>query len=218
MQTVADVVDEKVLSTSIGHFPLNEYRIDVDGVERKVLHVSTILSHGEESEYLLSNEERLPYGTMLWASSIALAHEIAGRDDILGASVLELGAGTGLPGIAAASRGADVVQTDRDKVALELARRSLNINGLHNVQQRMVDWTRWDDSRRGLEQLLALDETDADALMQLATLYLRTGRDDLARATFRQCQDLEGGAKWKWEIGRALARLDAPPAVAKAAA
>ncbi len=69
---------------------------------------------------------------------------------------------------------------------------------------------RWDDSRRRLEHILTLDETDADALMQLATLYLRTFQTDLARATFRQCLQLENGAKWKWEIGRELARMDAP--------
>lgn len=98
------------------------------------------------------------------------------------------------------------------------ARHREAIDGLFRQAAESYLQGRWDDSRRGLEQLLSLDETDADALMQLATLYLRTGQDDLARATFRQCQDLEGGAKWKWEIGRALARLDAPPAEEKAAA
>jgi len=77
---------------------------------------------------------------------------------------------------------------------------------------------RWDDSRRGLEQLLALDETDADALMQLATLYQRTGQVDLARSTYRQCLDLEGGAKWRWEIGRAMAGLSVSEAAGSMAA
>lgn len=77
---------------------------------------------------------------------------------------------------------------------------------------------RWDDSRRGLEELLALDETDADALMQLATLYQRTGQSDLARSTYRQCLDLEGGAKWKWEIERAMSALAVPVATERRAA
>ncbi|MBX6311329.1 MAG: tetratricopeptide repeat protein [Isosphaeraceae bacterium] len=66
---------------------------------------------------------------------------------------------------------------------------------------------RWNDARCRLEQLLALDETDADALMQLGTLYLRTGQYEPARRTYRQCLELEGGAKWRWEIGQALAKL-----------
>ena len=42
---------------------------------------------------------------VLWPAAIALAHEVAERADTLrGARVLELGAGTGLPGIVAATR------------------------------------------------------------------------------------------------------------------
>lgn len=66
---------------------------------------------------------------------------------------------------------------------------------------------RWNESRRLFERVLAMDETDADALMQLGTLLLRTDQPALARRTFRQCLELEGGAKWRWEIGRALSRM-----------
>jgi tetratricopeptide (TPR) repeat protein len=66
---------------------------------------------------------------------------------------------------------------------------------------------RWNEARRLYEQVLALDETDADALMQLGSLFLRTDQLALARRTFRQCLELEGGEKWRWEIGQALARI-----------
>jgi tetratricopeptide (TPR) repeat protein len=65
----------------------------------------------------------------------------------------------------------------------------------------------WNDARRGFEQVLAYDETDADALMHLGALYVRTEQPALARRTFRQCLELEGGAKWRWEIDQALRRL-----------
>jgi tetratricopeptide (TPR) repeat protein len=65
----------------------------------------------------------------------------------------------------------------------------------------------WNEARQRFEQVLTLDETDADALMQLGTLYLRTDQPALARRTFRQCLDLEGGAKWRWEIAQALAKM-----------
>jgi hypothetical protein len=67
---------------------------------------------------------------------------------------------------------------------------------------------RWNEARRRIEQILAMDETDSDALMQLGTLYLRTDQPTLARRAFRQCLELESGAKWRWEISQALARLD----------
>lgn len=66
---------------------------------------------------------------------------------------------------------------------------------------------RWNESRRLFERILAMDETDADALMQLGTLFVRTEQPALARRTFRQCLELDGGVKWRWEIGQALARL-----------
>lgn len=70
---------------------------------------------------------------------------------------------------------------------------------------------KWNDARRRFENILALDETDADSLMQLGSLYLRINRPDDARRSFRQCLELEGGVKWRWEIRRTLALLDGQP-------
>jgi cytochrome c-type biogenesis protein CcmH/NrfG len=70
---------------------------------------------------------------------------------------------------------------------------------------------RWNESRRRLERILSMDDTDADALMQLGTLYVRTEQPSMARRAFRQCLELEGGAKWRWEIQQALARLGDGP-------
>ena len=85
----------------------------------------------------------------LWPAAIALAHEIAARTDAFrGSRVLELGAGTGLPGIVAAALGADVVQTDRHALALEVCRRNGARNGVQAIEYRQADWTSWDDSAR----------------------------------------------------------------------
>ena len=67
---------------------------------------------------------------------------------------------------------------------------------------------RWNDSRKRIERILAMDETDADALLHLGTIYARLEQPALARRAFRQCLELEGGAKWKWEIDQALKRLN----------
>jgi hypothetical protein len=65
----------------------------------------------------------------------------------------------------------------------------------------------WNDARRRFEQIVAMDDNDADALMQLGTLFVRTEQPGLARRAFRQCLELEGGVKWRWEIQQTLARL-----------
>jgi hypothetical protein len=66
---------------------------------------------------------------------------------------------------------------------------------------------RWSDCRKRIERILTMDETDADALLQLGTLYVRMNQPAQARRAFRQCLELEGGGKWRWEIQQALGRL-----------
>ena len=66
---------------------------------------------------------------------------------------------------------------------------------------------RWNEARRRFEAILAMDDTDADVLMQLGTLYVRTEQHGLARRAFRQCLELEGGQKWRWEIAQAMGRI-----------
>jgi methyltransferase-like protein 23 len=80
---------------------------------------------------------------MLWPSSIALAHELVARGPSLaGLRILELGAGTGLPGIVAATFGARVLQTDRLDKALELCRLNCERNHVA-IEHRVADWTDW---------------------------------------------------------------------------
>lgn len=69
------------------------------------------------------------------------------------------------------------------------------------------------EARRRFEQIVELDDHDADALMQLGTLFVRTEQPALARRAFRQCLDLESGSKWRWEIEQALARVGDKPGV-----
>ena len=74
---------------------------------------------------------------------------------------------------------------------------------------------RFQEARVWLEQIVAMDDHDADALMQLGTIFVRTDQPALARRAFRQCLELEGGAKWRWEIQQAITRLsDEPPPAA----
>src|SRR5437764_15109328 len=55
-------------------------------------------------------DEFMPYWAELWPSGVALAR-VVGERDLTGKSVLELGAGLGLPPLAAALRGAAALAT-----------------------------------------------------------------------------------------------------------
>jgi predicted nicotinamide N-methyase len=90
-------------------------------------------------EAAFDEEEFLPYWAELWPSGLALARHVAARD-LRGLRVLELGCGLGLPALAAALRGADVLATDWAEDAIELLRRNAARNGVL-VHVARVRWS-----------------------------------------------------------------------------
>lgn len=129
-----------------------------------------------DSEALLDedafeHDEFLPYWAELWASGVALAHDMA-RRSLRGAHVLELGCGLGLPSIAAALAGGRVLATDwsDDAVRAAAANAALNDAQLDTLQvawaapDAVVERAPWPYviaadvlyEPRNVEQLLAL--------------------------------------------------------------
>jgi len=160
----ASAVHAEVLRTTAGDFPLQEVRVAVGGREWSVLHTGAVLSHADEARYLGETKERLPYGVVLWPAAIALAHEVASRAEAFrGKRVLELGAGTGLPGIVAASLGARVAQTDRQELAMHVCRRNGERNRVGSIDHRLVDWAEWDDDGR-YDWIIGSDVLYAEAM------------------------------------------------------
>lgn len=160
----ASPAQPQVLNTSVGEFPLYDYRLRLAGREWTVLHTGAVLTHEDESRFLHEPVNRLPYGVALWPAAIALAHEVASRPEAFqGRRVLELGAGTGMPGIVAASLGGQVVQTDRQEMAMSVCKRNGERNGTLAIEHRLADWTQWDDARP-YEWILGSDVLYGDTL------------------------------------------------------
>jgi methyltransferase-like protein 23 len=140
---------QQSLHTTAGEFPLHEYRLRLAGREWTILHTGAMLTYADEAHFFSELRDRLPYGVALWPAAIALAHDVAARaETVRGAHVLELGAGTGLPGIVAASLGARVVQTDRHELAMSICKRNGERNGVETIAYRLADWASWDDTGR----------------------------------------------------------------------
>ncbi|MBX9583312.1 MAG: methyltransferase domain-containing protein [Gemmataceae bacterium] len=138
----------EVLRTTAGDFPIGVCRVRVGGREWAVRHTRAVLSQSDESAYL-DDPDRHPYGVVLWPAALALAHEVATRaGEFAGRSVLELGAGVGLPGLVAAGVGARVVQTDRSELALALCRLNGERNGAAGLECRLADWEAWSEAGR----------------------------------------------------------------------
>lgn len=137
-----------VLHTTAGELTLEEVELGVADRTWTILHAGAVIGRDDELAFLKGEGTTpRPYGSVLWPSAIALAHELATRE-VAGQRVLELGAGTGLPGIVAASRGARVVQTDRQKLAMHVCRQNAARNGITTIEHRLADWTAWEDPAR----------------------------------------------------------------------
>jgi predicted nicotinamide N-methyase len=90
-------------------------------------------------EAAFDEEEFLPYWAELWPSGLALARHVASRE-VHGLRVLELGCGLGLPSLAAALCGADVLATDWAEDAIELLQQNAERNGLF-VRAARLRWS-----------------------------------------------------------------------------
>jgi predicted nicotinamide N-methyase len=79
-----------------------------------------------------------PYWAVVWRSGVALARELEGVA-LRGQRVVELGCGLGVPSLAAARAGAQVLAADVEPEALELLGRNAAENGVH-VETALADW------------------------------------------------------------------------------
>ncbi|MGD8396651.1 MAG: methyltransferase domain-containing protein [Candidatus Eiseniibacteriota bacterium] len=114
---------------------------------------------------------RPPYWADVWPSAIALGRRLVGMP-LAGRRVLELGAGVGVPGLAAAQRGARVLITDREPVAIEVVRRSAVLNGLV-VETAVLDWN-------VSQEDATVPQSDFDWIVGADLLYDRSHVEPLA--------------------------------------
>jgi predicted nicotinamide N-methyase len=112
----------------------------------------------------------VPYWATPWPSGGALARAVAGDPPPAGARVLELGCGLGLPSIAAARAGADVLATDGASDAVVFTAHSLALNGLE-AEVAEVDWASQGDAlaaRGPWDVVLAADVLYLQANVEIA--------------------------------------------------
>jgi len=99
--------------------------------------------------------------------------------------VLELGAGTGLPGIVAASLGGRVVQTDHHELAMSGCKRNGERNGVQTIEYPLADWTTWNNTGHD-EWILGSDILYGETMHPLSLLHTSsTSQCDLDDACSR---------------------------------
>lgn len=108
------------------------------------------------SEEDFAIDERIPYWADVWPSARILAERIAGMAGA-GQGLIELGCGIGLPSLAAAAAGFEVLATDYYAEALEFTEANAERNGIVGVDTRLVDWRKLPDDLGTFDVILAAD-------------------------------------------------------------
>lgn len=88
----------------------------------------------------LKNVSDFPFWVKLWESAIVLAQFLSSQNFSKGTSLLELGAGLGAPGLAAAAAGCNVTLSDYEELILDFERVSAAASRLDNVSFENLDW------------------------------------------------------------------------------
>lgn len=89
------------------------------------------------------DDERLPYWTELWPSSVALANWLERRrEDIAGRRCVDMGCGLGLTAMAGQSMGARVLALDYEAEAVGFAARNAAANACPPALWAVMDWRR----------------------------------------------------------------------------
>ncbi len=104
----------------------------------------------------LSDPDQVPCWADVWPAARALAKYIWSGPSLKGLSVLELGAGVGLPGVVCGLKGAAVAFSDFQPLALELCRQNAVLNRLPQYRLLLQDWRSF-NLRERFDLVLASD-------------------------------------------------------------
>ncbi len=96
----------------------------------------------DDADVIAANEKNdyMPFWAFLWPTAIKMACVMNRVPWAEGSSILELGAGLGLVGLAAMRRGDEVTFSDYDPTALHLCRMNAVANGLPDPCTLLLDW------------------------------------------------------------------------------
>jgi predicted nicotinamide N-methyase len=114
-------------------------RLKVGGNTLRLLKIADIeeILEGKDP---FANVSEFPFWVKLWEAAMVLSYVMNRLPDPKGKSVLEVGAGLGAPGLAAAAAGFDVTISDYEAMIMDFQRVSAAASGLHNITFTHLDW------------------------------------------------------------------------------
>lgn len=104
-------------------------------------------------------DERFPYFFAVWDSGVLLAEYLINNSlSLQGKTVLELGAGTGVTGIALAMNvDCRVIFTDYEEFSCQLCHHNCEINNLNNFATLVADWRDFPEIEENIDVVICSD-------------------------------------------------------------
>ncbi len=108
-------------------------------------HTLRILKVADLQEFLgdtdpFADVSQFPFWIKLWDAATLLAYVLTTIPERKGKTLLELGAGLGAPGLAAAASGFTVTISDYEEIILDFQKVSAAASGLDNISFTLLDW------------------------------------------------------------------------------
>jgi predicted nicotinamide N-methyase len=149
------VVDwETELSKLQQSYQLKQVDIEVNGQVISLVKVTNI----DDLLDRANDPDEIPFWAELWPSSIGLTrHIFQNKADFEGKTVLELGSGVGLAGIAAKIAGSQVVQSDFTIEALRFTRANCLRNLVSFTELLLADWRNFPISAGCFDWIIGAD-------------------------------------------------------------
>ena len=108
------------------------------------------------------------YWDRIWPSSVALSEYLIRQffpSKMTGVKVLEIGCGTGLPGVVAAQLGAFTMFSDMVPVTLEAVKETCQLNHISNFDTRTLVWSEKIDSKERYDLVIGCEVLYDDTIL-----------------------------------------------------
>jgi len=108
------------------------------------------------------------YWDRIWPSSVALSEYLIHQffpTKLTGVNVLEIGCGTGLPGVVAARLGAFTMFSDMVPVTLEAVKETCHVNHISNFDTRTLDWSEKIESKERYDLVIGCEVFYDEAIL-----------------------------------------------------
>jgi predicted nicotinamide N-methyase len=120
-----------------------------------------------------------PYWAKVWPSAIALHNVLQKHPSLIrDKTVLELGAGVGLPALMIADITKSIIISDYNSKAVELLRKNITHLQLQNVQAMQLDWNNVPENMKAEVMILSdvnYDPTQFETLTKLIEKFIHQG-------------------------------------------